>query len=424
MNTFVETLAQNTLFSKDFNLKLIINQTVINPFQEIRVYNTLCFRIHTNHSMLFVNYRSFSAAGAGFSETVKLLLESITEKEKVLTISIFGLVSEANYLLNLELIQQHVQQIFGRLPLLSYVAQSPENENSLIAEVAYLSDSISTAAVSYHESPAGRYLSIETNDFSALLVEGLMADKLSNSIAAQSSDVFGKLQQILQDGLMTPENIIRQWNYIGHITGIEHNSQNYQEFNNERARFYSTSGWKNGYPAATGISMDIHAVIVSAMAVKYHDNSTVFPLDNSLQLAAHRYTESVLGESTRKETPKFERAKLILSGKSASCFISGTAAILGEKSLNKHDVENQTFRTIELIRHLISAENLKENGIDFSGRLKIVHLRVYVKLATDFAKVRRVLEAEWSGVSAFYVCAGVCREELLVEIEGLAVSEN
>ena len=374
--------------------------------------------------MLFVNYRSFSAASAGFSETVKHLLEKITEKEKVLTISIFGLVSEANYLPNLELIKQSAQQIFGRLPLLSYVAQSPKNKNSLIAEVAYLSGSISQAAVSYHEFPAGRYLSIETNDFSALLVEGLMADKLSNNIAVQSSDVFGKLQQILQACSMTPENIIRQWNYIGHITGIEHNSQNYQEFNNERARFYSTSGWVNGYPAATGISMDIRAVIVSAIAVKYHDNSTVFPLNNSLQLAAHCYTESVLGESARKETPKFERAKLILSGKSASCFISGTAAILGEKSLNKYDVENQTLQTIELIRHLISAENLKENGIDFSGKLKIVHLRVYVKLATDFDKVRRVLEAEWPGVLAFYVCAGVCREELLVEIEGLAVSEN
>ena len=374
--------------------------------------------------MLFVNYRSFSETSAGFSDTVIKLLEKLPDKEKVLTISIFGTIAEANYLPNLELIKQNAQQIFGRLPLLSYIAQSPENENSLIAEVAYLSDAFSLAAVSYHEFPAGRYLSIETNEFSALLVEGLMADTLGSSIAVQSSDVFGKLQQILQVGSMTPENIIRQWNYIGHITGIEHNSQNYQEFNNERARFYSTSGWVNGYPAATGISMYIRTVIVSAIAVKYHDPNSVFPLNNSLQLAAHRYTESVLGESVRKETPKFERAKLILSGKSASCFISGTAAILGEKSLNKHDVENQTFRTIELIRHLISAENLKENGIDFSGKLKIVHLRVYVKLATDFDKVRRVLEAEWPGVSAFYVCAGVCREELLVEIEGLAVSEN
>ena len=370
--------------------------------------------------MLFVNYRSFSATDAGFSETVFQLINSLPEKEKVLTISVFGLVTEDTYLSSYERIKQTTYQIFGRMPLLSYVAQSPENENTLIAEVGYLSDSINISSVKYHDLPQGRYLSIDTADFNALMIEGLLSDNIQQSICEQSSNVFNKLQQIMNVASMPVENIVRQWNYIGHITGIEHNSQNYQEFNNERARFYSATGWSNGYPAATGISMDIRAVIVSAIAVKYHDNNSVFPLNNSLQQAAHLYSESVLGESAQKETPKFERAKLVIGGKSASCFISGTAAILGEKSLNKHDVENQTLRTIELIRHLISAENLKENGIDFSGKLKIVHLRVYVKLATDFDKVRRVLETEWPGVPAFYVCAGVCREELLVEIEGIA----
>ena len=374
--------------------------------------------------MLFVNYRSFSATSAGFSETVIQLLEKIPEKEKVLTINIFGLITENHYLSNLQIIRQAAQHIFRQMPLLSYVAQSPENEHTLIAEVGYLFDSISISAVSYHDFYAGRYLTIETKEFSALLVEGLMSDNILQSIAEQSSEVFDKVRQILHAVSISTENIVRQWNYIGHITGVENNNQNYQEFNNERARFYSTSTWLNGYPAATGISMDIRAVIVSLIAVKFHDTTRIFPVNNSLQFAAHCYSKTVLGDSEKKETPKFERAKLVVNEKTACCFISGTAAILGEKSLGNDDVKKQTIQTIELIRHLISAENLKVNGIDFSGHLKIVHLRVYVKLATDFDKVRRVLETEWPGVSAFYVCAGVCREELLVEIEGLAVSEN
>ncbi|MEI6555392.1 MAG: Rid family hydrolase [Paludibacter sp.] len=374
--------------------------------------------------MLFVNYRSFSATSAWFSETVIQLLEKIPEKEKVLTISIFGMVSDKDYLSNLEIIRQTAQQVFGQIPLLNYVAQSPENEHNLIAEVGYLPDSISTSAVSYHDFHAGRYLTIETKEFSALLVEGVMSDNIQQSIGEQSLDVFNKIQQILHTASMPAENIVRQWNYIGHITGVENNSQNYQEFNNERSRFYASSNWKNGYPAATGISMDIHAVIVSMIAVKFHDTTRIFPVNNSLQFAAHCYSKTVLGNSEKKETPKFERAKLIVSGKSACCYISGTAAILGEKSLADQDVKTQASQTIALIRHLISAENLKVNGIDFSGDLKIVHLRVYIKKIADYETVRSVLEAELPRINAFYVCAGVCREELLVEIEGVAITES
>ena len=374
--------------------------------------------------MLFVNYRSFSATSAWFSETVIQLLEKIPEKEKVLTISIFGMVSDKDYLSNLEIIRQTAQQVFGQIPLLNYVAQSPENEHNLIAEVGYLPDSISTSAVSYHDFHAGRYLTIETKEFSALLVEGVMSDNIQQSIGEQSLDVFNKIQQILHTASMPAENIVRQWNYIGHITGVENNSQNYQEFNNERARFYASSNWKNGYPAATGISMDIHAVIVGLIAIKYHNTTRIFPVNNSLQFAAHCYSKTVLGDSEKKETPKFERAKLIVSGKPACCYISGTAAILGEKSLADQDVKTQASQTIALIRHLISAENLKVNGIDFSGDLKIVHLRVYIKKIADYETVRSVLEAELPRINAFYVCAGVCREELLVEIEGVAITES
>jgi len=372
--------------------------------------------------MQFVNYRSFSASQTGFSETVSQLFKNIPEKERVLTISIFGLVTDEEYLSNLEIIHQTALTVFGRLPLTGYVAQSPENENTLITEVCYLSEGISLSAVSYHEIQAGRYLTIETNEFSALLIDGMMSGNIQKSIGEQSFDVFNKIQQILSEASMPVENIVRQWNYIGNITAVENNLQNYQEFNNKRALFYKDSEWEQGFPAATGISMDINALMVSLLALKFHDETQVFPLNNSLQHAAHRYSDSVLGTSMQKQTPKFERAKLLISNKSAFCFISGTAAILGEKSVENNHIRNQTVQTIALINHLISSENLKENGIDFSAELKIVHLRVYVKNPAYFEKVREVVDAEFPGTTVFYVCAPVCRDELLVEIEGIAVT--
>jgi hypothetical protein len=212
--------------------------------------------------MLLVNYQSFSAICEPFSETVYQLFSSIPQKERVLTINVFGGITDDEYLSKSEIIRLTAQQVFGRLPLLSYIAQMPENEHTLIAEVGYLAPGISTSAVCYHEIPAGRYLTTETDDFSAILIEGMMSDQLRKSIAEQSFDILNKIQQILEAVSMPIENIIRQWNYIGHITSVENNSQNYQEFNNERARFYASTNWQDGFPAATGISMDIHAVIV------------------------------------------------------------------------------------------------------------------------------------------------------------------
>ncbi len=374
--------------------------------------------------MQFVNYRSFSATHTVFTENIIQLLKEIPEKERVLTMSIFGSVKDGEYLSNLELINRALLQVFGKLPLLGYIAQSPENENTLIAEVCYLSEEISLSAVSYHEVQAGRYLTIETDEFSALLIDGMISKSIRKSIGEQSLDVFNNIQQILFKESMPVGNIVRQWNYIGHITAVENGKQNYQEFNNERARFYNQTTWKNGFPAATGISMDIDAIMVSLMAVKFHNQTSVLPLNNSMQLPAHNYSQSVLGISEEKETPKFERAKLMVNGKSACCFISGTAAILGEKSINDDCAKVQASQTISLIRHLISVENRKENGIDFSGELKLVHLRVYVKNTADFKNVRQVVESELPGVNAFYVCAPVCRDELLVEIEGIAITES
>jgi hypothetical protein len=373
---------------------------------------------------MFVNYRSFWTTQVSFSENVSRLFQNISNKERVLSISIFGLVEKDEYLSNLEIIHSTALTVFGRLPLIGYIAQSPEKENTLIAEVCYLTEEISLSTVRYHEIQAGRYLTIKTNEFSALLIDGMISGNIQKSIGEQSFEVFNKIQQILSAFSMPVENIVRQWNYIGNITAVENNLQNYQEFNNKRALFYMDSQWEHGFPAATGISMDINALMVSLLALKFHDETQVFPLNNSFQHAAHRYSDSVLGTSMQKQTPKFERAKLLISNKSAFCFISGTAAILGEKSVENNHIGNQTLQTIALINHLISPENLKENGIDFSGKLKIVHLRVYVKNPTDFEIVHEVVEAEFPDVNVFYVCAPVCRDELLVEIEGIAVTQS
>ena len=51
----------------------------------------------------------------------------------------------------------------------------------------------------------------------------------------------------------------------------------------------------------------------------------------------------------------------------------------------------------------------------------LVMLRVYLKNESDYEEARRGLESYGLNIPVSYLRAGVCREELLIEIEGIAI---
>jgi len=231
------------------------------------------------------------------------------------------------------------------------------------------------------------------------------------------------LQILGQEGLSL-RNIIRQWNYIENIAvvaGKEDGSQNYQDFNDVRARYYDRFKFDNGYPAATGIGQDTGGVIISFIALSSSDNIKVKPIANPGQVDAHKYSKVVLqGSSAQKCTPKFERAKLVSIGTRNYIYVSGTASILGEKTVHAGDAEKQTMTTVENIKRLFSRENQEEMGLDFDvSKVLFSHLRVYVKNKTDIPAVKKVCDSELNCKSSLYLISDVCRENLLVEIEGV-----
>ena len=89
-------------------------------------------------------------------------------------------------------------------------------------------------------------------------------------------------------------------------------------------------------------------------------------------------------------------------------YISGTAAIRGEESLKGVGLERQLQITMENIAQLIDDARL-------------VMLRVYLKNKSDYEVARRELESYGLNIPVSYLQAGVCREELLIEIEGIAI---
>ena len=264
---------------------------------------------------------------------------------------------------------------------------------------------------------------IESAEEKLLFVEGIPATNFDDKVKVQSQEVFTKLDALLSAYGFEVDDIVRQWNYIGNIVSYKDGKQNYQEFNDARSHYYAQGKWNNGYPAATGIG-STDGIIVGGIAFKKTDAKGVYPIDNPLQIAAHVYSKSVLidnDENAVKSTPKFERAKLIESAGGAYCFVSGTAAIRGEESVDPSSAKLQTEKTIENIEYLVSKENLVRFGCK-PYELKYAFLHIFIKHAEDYEAVRAVVEAAYPQVPALYSVADVCRSELLVEIEGILIS--
>ena len=233
-----------------------------------------------------------------------------------------------------------------------------------------------------------------------------------------------ELKRILE--FKKKRNALKDQPYIEKITNYDNvGHQHYQDFNDARSLFYTNVEWETGYPAATGIGTQCGGIMVDMDVLLCKDETILLTgVDNPLQVAAHAYSQQVLlGETIlqAKTTPKFERAKAIWKEDHGFIYISGTAAIRGEQSLEGVGIEEQTLITLENIDYLVSNENLQRAGIPVTKKGELTNFRVYVKYWKDLDKVRRILEAKYPKLPVIYTLTDVCRSELLIEIEGVGL---
>ncbi|MEZ5070872.1 MAG: hypothetical protein R2751_07855 [Bacteroidales bacterium] len=311
-------------------------------------------------------------------------------------------------------------------PATSIVAQPPEKGSDVVLELMCTRSS-EDIAVRYKSMDGRNYTVVEQDGVKMVHAGGLTGNP-GESILDSSERAFTLLMKILETEHLTLDDIVRQWNYIESIAiveGVEREHQNYQVFNDVRAKYYNRGSFANGYPAATGIGMNTGGVVIGFLAVSPHAQVEVKAIQNPGQIDAHRYSDLVLRGTaiegmTARCTPKFERAKLVTIAGLHHIYVSGTASILGEKTVHVGDVEKQTLTTIENIKGLFSKENQNHLGLSFDvSKIQFSHLRVYVKYQDDIPAVRRVCEAELLSSSMLFLESDVCREDLLVEIEGV-----
>ena len=318
------------------------------------------------------------------------------------------------------------EEIRTNIPV-ACLAQAPANGAFVSAEV-YLITRPGDSEVIVKKMDGHIYLVIQNKKGEKLVIaNGIRKDNHNKSITDFSEKAFCVMEKILRAEGLDFSNIFRQWNYIEDITHVEHDmksSQHYQQFNNVRSNYYSTSDFTQGYPAATGIGIKAGGVMVSFFASSSEGYRTL-AIENPLQTAAFEYTKNVLiGEAeyrgSTKCTPKFARAKFVANNESEHVFISGTASIREEVIVGENDVARQTEITLENIQKLICRDTLTSINKAEGLLPQIGFIRVYIKYADDYLTVRKICEQFLPGVPGIYVVSDICREKLLVEIEALA----
>lgn len=357
-----------------------------------------------------ISYSVLTVAGTDFGVMADELLSRLAQEGVVVRLTLFGSCSSnEEYIARRQIFREKVRAQYGDCePVFSYVAQ-PVLDGGLAMEVhSYCPDAGDLIDFRNHQGMS--YVVIENSCGRFLFAGGFQGDQLGRDIERQAAEAFVCLGAVLEKESFPIHSIIRQWNYMERITDFDGGNQHYQLFNNARTEFYAQTEWPEGYPAATGIGTDRGGILIDVdAAVLESGEAFVTPIDNKLQVMAHAYSGQVLKEAGQKKTtPKFERAKSLTCHDRRLVYISGTAAIRGEESLDGVGLEGQLRITMENIGQL-------------TGKARPVMLRVYLKNKSDYEEAKVLLADYGLPVPVVYMRADVCREELLIEIEGVAV---
>lgn len=326
---------------------------------------------------------------------------------------------------------------FDGIPPTSFIAQPPAGGGELVIELTILPEKERGVRISLKELEGIRYVTAQYPTYKEVYGAGLTVSETETDFLRQSQGAFEQMKRILDHEGLGFGDVVRQWNYLENITGVspiengDGVKQNYQVFNDTRSLYYGTDDMINGFPAATGIGMNAAGVILDFIAIKDSTLLGIFPVKNPDQVDAHAYSQDVLiGNpivcNAEKTTPKFERAKLLQEEDRYVVYVSGTAAIRGEETLSVGDAEEQTLITIKNIAKLVDPENLINNGaraemnaIEGHG---LSHCRVYIKNKEDLPEVERICGRLYKNIPIVYLVSDVCRDALLVEIEGAVTS--
>ncbi len=207
-------------------------------------------------------------------------------------------------------------------------------------------------------------------------------------------------------------NLLRVWNYFAEINGSTPLGERYHGFNTARRQAFVDARrvTEGQVPAACALGS-----APGSPLVMYFLASPVAAraLENPRQLSAYRYPTDYGPDS-----PTFSRAVLatVLGG---SClYTSGTASILGHRTVHAGSAAAQTRESISNVAELVAEAN-RVSGVR-RYCMEEMQFKVYVRHAADLDEIRRELALLLpASCPIIYLQADICRRDLLMEIEAV-----
>lgn len=195
-------------------------------------------------------------------------------------------------------------------------------------------------------------------------------------------------------------HLVRIWNHIAGLNEGKGDAERYRCFCAGRHEAFAAAGWlKSGLPAASGVGMRGGSLAVYALAAR----EPGVQVENPRQVSAYDYPREYGARS-----PSFARATIT----AGLLLTAGTASVVGHRTAHPGDVVAQLEETVVNLDALARAAGAE--GVGAFDRLK-----VYVRRRGDVARVAGRLDHLLPDAQKLFLRAGICRRDLLVEIEGV-----
>jgi chorismate lyase/3-hydroxybenzoate synthase len=258
----------------------------------------------------------------------------------------------------------------------------------------------------------------QSSDFALLTarirgIDALPPADVERSTAEAYAAIAGQI------GHLAASHPVRFWNYIPAIHRPSGQSpegepiDRYMAFN--AGRYIACSRWLGGEDAfprllatASGVGHDGEDLVIHALSA----SRPGVAVENPRQVPAYRYSRRY-----GPRPPCFARATVVTKPDQESLIlVGGTASVRGEASVHIGDLEAQLDETLENLTALLRAATASPSA----GVELFTDVRVYYVRASDLAATREMCRRAFVDARLEFVRADLCRQDLLLEIEGVA----
>jgi chorismate lyase/3-hydroxybenzoate synthase len=243
---------------------------------------------------------------------------------------------------------------------------------------------------------------------------GCRARRVGDSIEEVALETYREMLALLDE--RGYPCLQRVWNYVPRINEDQRGVERYKRFNVGRSR---------GFEERFGEAAERHFSAASAVGTIGDTLMVCFAagreagthLENPRQISPPRYPPDY-----GLKSPSFARGTFAPAGWGQAFFLSGTASVVGHATTHPGDPLGQLEETVTNIEALLGGAAAR-NGRWRPDFVRFDLLKIYVRHREHVAAIREALAPRLDpSTPAIYLMADLCRTDLLLEIEGVSLS--